>query len=137
MSIEIMGVETVGIQVSADLQRVWVCVDGASVLRVKGIKEPVEVTMLGDSPTYDPMTTAVALSLYAYNISPVERAEKLFDHFKGNCLPVVDIVRILGTHSAYAPTELPYSTAVVYVAHAMEKYGEEAAKRCEANAGGE
>ena len=32
------NIESVGIRVAADAQRIWVCVNGACVLRVRGIK---------------------------------------------------------------------------------------------------
>lgn len=44
MSVDYQNVETVGLQVSADGQRVWVCVDGTCALRVKGISEGVGIT---------------------------------------------------------------------------------------------
>ncbi len=37
------NVEGVGIRISADGNRVWLCVDGECVLRVKGIGEPVAI----------------------------------------------------------------------------------------------
>jgi len=35
--------DVVGIQISADGQRVWICVDGACALRVKGIRGSIEI----------------------------------------------------------------------------------------------
>ena len=127
MSIDYLGVESVGVKYVKD--RLWVCINGTCVLRVKGMKD----YDYDDSVNYDPMTTAVALSLYAYNISAEERAEKLFKYFEGNCLPLSDMIKVLNAHATYAATELPYSTAVVYVTQALERYGEEAAERCAAN----
>lgn len=36
-------VKSVGIQISTDGQRLWLCIDGECVLRVKGIQEPVGI----------------------------------------------------------------------------------------------
>ena len=86
--------------------------------------------------TYKPIEVATALALYGYNISPVVRATKLFDHFQGNCMEINDLFNIMSYSPAWAATELPYPTAVVYVDHALERYGEEAIERCRINAGG-
>lgn len=42
--VDYQDVESVGIQISADGNRLWVCIDGGCVLRIKGIKEPIEIT---------------------------------------------------------------------------------------------
>jgi len=39
MSTDYQNVESVGIQISADGLKVWICIDGECVLRVKGVKE--------------------------------------------------------------------------------------------------
>lgn len=41
---EFKDVKGVGIRIDWQGQRVWVCVDGACVLRVRGISETLEVT---------------------------------------------------------------------------------------------
>lgn len=38
--------DLVGVQVSADGTRLWVCIDGQSVLRVKGCKNKIKVEKL-------------------------------------------------------------------------------------------
>ena len=86
----------------------------------------------------EPLVVAVALALYAYNVSAVERARKLHDHFNGNCMEFEDLFRVLRDqvilmNSAYAATEFPQEIAEVYVRHAMEKYGMEARDRITAN----
>ena len=35
---DFLNVESVGIQINHDAQRIWVCINGECVLRVKGIK---------------------------------------------------------------------------------------------------
>ncbi len=80
-----------------------------------------------------PIETAIALSLYAYNVSANERAQKIWDHFQGDCMEVAELVDILMNRGAYLATELPYPSAFVYVKHAIERYGEEAQERVSAN----
>ena len=43
MSTDYQNVQSVGVQVSADGNRLWVCVDGTCVLRVKGITELIGI----------------------------------------------------------------------------------------------
>lgn len=148
------NVEVVGIQISEDSNRIWVCINGECVLRVKGIRQ-LEITDMrnpesrelstGESeeselstglPQFDPIVVAVALSLYAYNVSPMERANKIYEHFRGDCLELHELVRIMSDDAAYAATQLPYQSAVLYVLHALEKYGLEAHHRCVVNSGG-
>ena len=74
---------------------------------------------------------ATAMALYAYNVSPGERAEKLYHHFKGACAEPAELLRWVDHHSW--ATEMPWPTAKVYLAHALERYGNEARRRVEMN----
>jgi hypothetical protein len=76
-----------------------------------------------------PLDVAVALSLYAYNVSAAERAEKLYRHFHGECMEVEELYGLLFARPAYAASQLPAPTAEVYVDHALERYGAEAKRR--------
>lgn len=84
-------------------------------------------------PHYSPIETAIALSLYGYNVSAVERATKLYDHFNGDCAEINDLFNIIEFGGGYAATELAYPTAKVYVQQALDLYGKEARIRCETN----
>lgn len=75
------------------------------------------------------LTVGIALSLYAYNVSPVDRATALFQHFNGNCMELDDMVELFVRRGAYAMTKLPFPTAVIYLQQALEKYGAEARNR--------
>ncbi len=75
---------------------------------------------------YEPVEVGVALSLYGYNVSPIERAKKLFDHFKGDCAELESLVHTLTNMQSHAMTDLALPTAEVYVIHALAKYGDEA-----------
>jgi hypothetical protein len=84
----------------------------------------------------EPLVVAVALSLYAYNVSAGERACKLSEHFDAigeGCMGIDEMAHILINNGGYAATELPQETAEVYVRHAMEKYGKEAERRVAIN----
>ncbi|NIT58419.1 MAG: hypothetical protein GWN00_19985 [Aliifodinibius sp.] len=79
------------------------------------------------------MVTAVALSLYRYNVAPIVRAQKLYDHFVGNCMEMDELVHTLINMRGFEATELPFPTARVYIEQALERYGEEAQQRVMAN----
>ena len=84
-----------------------------------------EVTYEKLSPViYTPIETAVALSLYAYNVSPMVRAERLYNGFAGNCAELSDLLHTLVYSPAYVATELAPPTASLYVRQALEEYGE-------------
>lgn len=84
---------------------------------------------------YSPLEVAMALSLYSYNVSPVERAQKLYDHFQGDCVELEDLVNIIMLEPANLATALAAPTAKVYVDHALDRYGVEALERVVANLG--
>ena len=71
---------------------------------------------------------SVAMSLYIYNVSPSERAKKLYDEFEGACAEMDELLRWVDL--PYWATEMPFPTAYAYMKHAMEKYGDEATRRC-------
>ncbi len=75
---------------------------------------------------YEPVEVGVALSLYGFNVSPFERAQRLYDHFKGDCAELDTLVGKFTDLTAYAMTELAPPTAEVYVIHALARYGGEA-----------
>ena len=83
--------------------------------------------------SYLPIEVAVALSLYAYNVSPTERAQAIYDYFHGECMDFEDLVHLFITRPAYVATELPLPSAEAYVAFALQKYGDEARHRVESN----
>ncbi len=75
---------------------------------------------------YEPVEVGVALSLYGFNVDPVERAKLLFDHFRGDCAEPGTIVETLTNKPAYAMTHLAPPTAEVYVIQALARYGDQA-----------
>jgi len=78
---------------------------------------------------YEPIDVAVALSLYAHNVEPSERAQRLFDQMNGECSALIDLVEIMVTSSATIATTLPPPVAAAYVWQAMQAYGAEAIHR--------
>ena len=83
---------------------------------------------------YSPIEVAISLSLYAYNVSPLERARRVYDHFKGDCAELDELVRIMSDYSGYAATELSYPSAAVYVQQALEECGDAASERVRVSA---
>lgn len=81
------------------------------------------------SAEYKPIEVATALSLYAYNVSSGKRALEIYEHFKGDCMEIDDLVDLLEKRGAYVATELPFPSAEIYVQHALKVYGEEARRR--------
>ena len=79
----------------------------------------------------DHLVAATAMSLYIYNVSPGERAEKLYDHFSGMCAEPEELLRCVDHHSW--ATEMAAPTAFWYLQHAMDKYGSEAEQRVQVN----
>lgn len=75
---------------------------------------------------FSPLKTALAISLYQYNVSPAVRAAKLYDHFNGDC---AEIEELLNWCMRGYVTDMPLPTADIYVKHALHKYGDEAKKR--------
>jgi hypothetical protein len=83
-----------------------------------------------ETATYEPIVVAIALALYGFNVSPVQRAKRLYDHFEGECAELPDLVDYMIKYGS-APTGMAFPTAEVYVQHALERYGEEARHRVE------
>lgn len=83
---------------------------------------------------YTPIEVAISLSLYAYNVSPVERARRVYEHFNGDCADMDELVRIMSDYSGLAATELSYPSAAIYVQQALEECGELASDRVRAQA---
>ena len=79
------------------------------------------------------IVVAIAVSLYGFNVSASERAERIYEHFGGACMDVHDLVELLDNRGKFAATELPYPSAKVYVEHAMARYADEAYQRAAAN----
>jgi len=69
----------------------------------------------------------IAVSLYQYNVNSFERADKIYQHFNGDCAEMFDLT-IWVDHKNWA-TEMPLPTAKIYLQHALEVYGAEATKR--------
>lgn len=85
---------------------------------------------MNEPTNYSPLAVAIALSLYAFNVSASERAQKLYSHFEGNCADIEDLYACMVTaRVGFAATELAAPTAIVYLHHALERYGDEAARR--------
>lgn len=95
--------------------------------------------MLDRINAYTPFQTALALSLYGYNVSPYDRACKQMeiltvpynmhsdDTYKDDFFS--EIMSLFSLKPAYIMTELPYEEAVIYLYHALVTYGEEAVDR--------
>lgn len=69
----------------------------------------------------------IAMSLYQYNVNAFDRATRLYEHFRGNCAEMPELLRWVD--SKHWSTEMPYPTAKVYAEHAVERYGPEAVAR--------
>jgi hypothetical protein len=78
---------------------------------------------------HDPLTVALALAGYHYEVSPMIRATRLYDHFQGDCMELSDLADMLTEHPGSAMLRLPGPTAVVYLKHALDRYGSEAWER--------
>ena len=85
---------------------------------------------------YSPIEVAISLSLYAYNVSAVERARRIHDRLRGDCAGMDELVRIMSDYSGYAATELSYPSAAVYVQQALDECGEAASQRVRLSAAG-
>ncbi len=87
-----------------------------------------EVAKLANAAQYSPVEVSIALALYGYNVSAIERARKIYEHFDGNCAELDELVRYMVNYGS-APTAMAFPSVEVYVQHALEKYGEEAKNR--------
>jgi hypothetical protein len=81
-----------------------------------------------NNPEYEPVETAIALALYGYNVSALDRAKRIYDHFNGNCAELRDLVDYMIRYGS-VPTAMAFPSVEVYVQHALETYGEEAKRR--------
>lgn len=88
----------------------------------------MEMLLSAVSQLYTPVEVAIALALYGYNVSPYDRAYKIYEHFDGDCAELDDLIQYMQRYGS-APTALPFPSAEIYVQHALEKYGEEAKYR--------
>ncbi len=79
--------------------------------------------------SYEPIDVAVALALYAHNVEPSERAQRLFDQSGMDDTALIVLVEIMVTASASVATALPPKLAAAYVLQAMQAYGAEAIQR--------
>ena len=84
-----------------------------------------------DERTIDALVAATAMSLYKYNVSPIERATKLYDHFSGLCAEMHELLELVENFNW--ATEMAAPTALWYQQHAMDKYGREAEERVQVN----
>ena len=80
----------------------------------------------------EPIDAHIAMSLYQYNINSFERADKIFQHFSGQCYDMIELVRLVD--SKHWATEMPQPTAKVYLQHALDRYRDEARERRRINA---
>ena len=81
--------------------------------------------------TNEALVTAVAMSLYKYNVAPGIRAEKLYVHFDGACAELDDLLWMIDQFNW--ATEMAAPTALVYMQHALERYEDEARDRVRIN----
>ena len=79
------------------------------------------------------LMAAVAVSLYSFNVPVTTRADKLYDHFGGACAEAEDIAEALVRYGPNWATALAAPTALIYIQHAMARYGEEAEHRVTVN----
>lgn len=74
------------------------------------------------------LVAATAMSLYIYNVSPGERAERIFHYFNGECAEPNELLDLVD--KAFWATHMAFPTAKVYLEQAMLRYGDEARERC-------
>ncbi len=79
--------------------------------------------------SYEPIDVAVAMALYAHNVEPSERAQRLFDQHSTDGTTLIDLVEIMVASGAAIATTLPPALAAAYVRQAMQAYGPEAIQR--------
>lgn len=77
------------------------------------------------------LAVCTAMSLYKYNVSPGERAEKLYSEFKGACAEPNELLELVD--NPHWATQMAAPTALLYLQHAIDKYGSESVERVAAN----
>lgn len=82
---------------------------------------------------HDPLVSAMAMSLYQFNIGRFSRADALYQHFNGDCAEMSELLELVDSKNW--ATNMAAPTAAVYLRHAIERYGDEAWARVEANRG--
>ena len=86
--------------------------------------------MLNEKTT-DQLIACTAMSLYQYNVDPLTRAEKLYEHFSGLCCEMHEMLEHVD--NKHWATQMAAPTALWYMQHAMERYGREAEERVQIN----
>ena len=80
---------------------------------------------------HEALAMAMAVALYRFNTRPEKRARLLFDHFKGACAEMSELVKMVDNPNW--ALGMPAPTAMVYLVHGCEEYLEEARRRVGAN----
>lgn len=112
--------------VESVLTNMRLCNDEALTIRVG--EDGVLNALVGEMARHsEPLVVFAALSNYQYDVSPGERAQKLFDHFGGACMELDGLVRMMAKGTSLC-NGLPFPTAKVYLEHAMAHSGSHAVR---------